>query len=200
MEQNIFRPRTLVLILGIWLILALLLGGFGWVAALPPPLPQVVLLALVGALLFSYRRFPGFQQWILSVPISVLVSVHLVRFVGIYFLWLHEHRRLPFAFAVPGGWGDILTASFAVMLLLLRPPSPKIYWMWNTFGLADILFVVTTAARLAFADPIPMAPLLRLPLSLLPTFAVPIIIFTHWILFIRLHRGIMLPQRTRTKQ
>ena len=198
MEQNIFRPRTLVLILGIWLILALLLGGFGWVAALPPPLPQVVLLALVGALLFSYRRFPGFQQWILSVPISVLVSVHLVRFVGIYFLWLHEYRRLPFAFAVPGGWGDILTASFAVMLLILRPPGSKIYWIWNTFGFTDILFVVATAARVAFADPVPMAPLLQLPLSLLPTFAVPIIVFSHWILFIRLHRGLGFSHRKPT--
>lgn len=198
MERNTIQLRTVLIALGIWFSLALLLGGLGWIALLHPPWPQIVLLGLVATLLMAYRRSARFQQWILSVPISVLVSVHLVRFVGIYFLWLHEYRRLPFAFAVPGGWGDILTASFAVMLLILRPPGSKIYWIWNTFGFTDILFVVATAARVAFADPVPMAPLLQLPLSLLPTFAVPIIVFSHWILFIRLHRGLGFSHRKPT--
>jgi hypothetical protein len=53
-------------------------------------------------------------------------------------------------------------------------------------GLADILFVVATAARLALADPASMAALLRLPLSLLPTFLVPLIIASHVVLGVRL--------------
>ncbi|MBI3868608.1 MAG: hypothetical protein HY299_08765 [Verrucomicrobia bacterium] len=195
MERNAFRPRTLLVVLAVWLALALLLGGLGVVAAIRPPWPQVLLLGLVGCLVAAYRRSPGFRGWVLSVPISALVAVNLVRFVGIYFLWLHEHRRLPFGFAVPGGWGDICVAAMSAMLLILRPTAPRIYWIWNTLGLADILFVVATATRLAFADPVPMAPLLRLPLSLLPTFAVPIIIFTHLVVFLRLHRGIAIPNR-----
>jgi len=56
-------------------------------------------------------------------------------------------------------------------------------------GLADILFVVVTAARLGVADPESMAALLRLPLSLLPTFLVPLIIASHVVLGVRLARG-----------
>ena len=55
-------------------------------------------------------------------------------------------------------------------------------------GLADILFVVVTAARLATTDPASMVALLRLPLSLLPTFLVPLIIACHVFLGLRLAR------------
>jgi hypothetical protein len=57
---------------------------------------------------------------------------------------------------------------------------------WNVVGMLDIGFVVATAARLAAADPSSMRALLRLPLSLLPTFLVPLIIATHVWIFVRL--------------
>jgi hypothetical protein len=59
--------------------------------------------------------------------------------------------------------------------------------------LIDILFVVATASRLARADPDSMNALLRLPLSLLPTFLVPLLIADHVVMFWR-----MASRRTRT--
>lgn len=56
-------------------------------------------------------------------------------------------------------------------------------------GLLDILFVVATAGRLGLAAPASMAAVLRLPLSLLPTFLVPLIITSHVLLAIRLARA-----------
>jgi hypothetical protein len=50
----------------------------------------------------------------------------------------------------------------------------------------DILFVVATASRLALGDPDSMNALLRLPLSLLVTFLVPIIIADHVMVFWRI--------------
>ena len=181
-----FSVRGIVIILLIWCVSAVLLGASGVIASLHPPVPQVILFGLVALLLIAYGFSSKFRLWISSVPLAWLVSVHLVRFVGFYFLWLYEHRQLPFAFAVLGGWGDIVVASLALVLLVLRPGSRAIYHVWNTLGLADILFVVSTATRLALADPASMAALLRFPLSLLPTFIVPLIIFTHVVIFLRL--------------
>ena len=115
-----------------------------------------------------------------------LFACILTRFVGIYFLWLYERGELPFAFAVPGGWGDIAVAATALLLLIFRPTSATVYRIWNIAGLADILIVVFTATRLALQHAASMAALLRLPLSLLPTFLVPLIIFTHIVIFFRL--------------
>ena len=50
----------------------------------------------------------------------------------------------------------------AVLLLLGSPARPRhraAYMLLNVFGLADILFVVVTAARLGAADPESMAAL-----------------------------------------
>lgn len=174
------------IILLIWCVLAALVGASGLLASLQPPFPQVILFGLVALLLIAYGFLGDFRQWLASVPLEWLVSVHLVRFVGFYFLWLYEQRQLPYAFAVLGGWGDIVIATLALFLLVLRPSSRLIYHVWNTLGLLDILFVVGTATRLALADSTSMAALLRFPLSLLPTFIVPLIIFTHVVIFLRL--------------
>lgn len=133
-------------------------------------------------------------MWLMAIDVRWLVGLHLTRFVGIYFLYLYGRGQLPYAFAVLGGWGDIAVASLAVVLLLLGSPARTwrriAYMLWNVLGLADILFVVVTAARLAAADPESMAALLRLPLSLLPTFLVPLIIASHVVLGVRLARRI----------
>ena len=121
------------------------------------------------------------------VDLRALVLFHLTRFVGFYFLVLHARGELPWAFAVPGGWGDILVAGAALLLVLLVRPDHargrRAYLVWNVLGFLDILGVVLTAARLAFRDPASMGALLELPLSLLLTFVVPVIVATHvWML------------------
>jgi hypothetical protein len=188
-----FTSRAVLIILVVWCATALILGAIGAFEALRPPLPQAILFGLVALLLAAYRWAEGFRLWISSIPIAWLVSVHLVRFVGIYFLWLHQHGQLPFAFAVPGGWGDIVVATLALLLLITRPISRAVYFVWNSIGFVDILFVVATATKLALADFGSMAALLRLPLSLLPTFIVPLIIFTHVVIFVRLRNARLTP-------
>ena len=176
----------------LWFVLAILAGASGLTQQMVPPLPQIVLFGLVVLLLLVFWVSQSFRSWILKVDIRFLVGVHLTRFVGFYFLYLYSLDRLPYEFAVLGGWGDIIVAALALLLILLvRTSSAKsvfTYFIWNIIGLIDILFVVATATRLAIADPQSMGELLKLPLSLLPTFLVPIIIFTHIVIFIRLYR------------
>ncbi len=176
----------------IWFVLALIAGASGLAQGLVPPFPQIVLFGLVLLLFLFFWISESFRYWILNTDIRLLVGIHITRFVGFYFLYLFSLNRLPYDFAVLGGWGDIIVAAFALLLIIFVPYSAKrgpfFYLLWNVVGFADILFVVATATRLALSDPQSMAELLRLPLSLLPTFLVPIIIFTHIVIFIKLYR------------
>jgi hypothetical protein len=171
-------------ILGLWFILALTVSSSGLLQKIPRPAVQGILAGLTLLLFLCFLNAPGFRSWIYQLNFRWLLSIHFCRFVGFYFLWLYSRRELPFEFAVPGGCGDTLIALGAVVLcgtqlgpVFLR----RLLWIWNTLGFIDILFVVITAARLGIQDPSSMKALTYLPLSLLPTFFVPLIFFSHGI-------------------
>ena len=185
-------PRPVALVGAAWLLVAIVLGAAGVVRLLQPPAPLIVLFGLTAALLAAAWLVPSVRAWLHTLDARWLVAPHLTRYVGIYFLYLYGQGRLPYAFAVPGGWGDIVAATAAVVLLLSGRPRGggrrAAYLAWSVYGLLDLLFVVLTAGRLGQEDPASMAELLELPLSLLPTFLVPILIATHLILGVRLLR------------
>ena len=73
----------------------------------------------------------------------------------------------------------------------LQPPLPQLMIGASAltlilFGIADILLVVVTATRIALADPSQMLPIVTFPMSLVPTFVVPIIIASHVLVVWRL--------------
>jgi hypothetical protein len=176
----------------LWLLIAVILGASGHVATWRPPVPQMVLAGLTALVLAAVVALAGFRGWLRTLDLRWLVALHLTRFVGIYFLVLYyRDGALPYAFAVPGGWGDILVATLALGLLAaVRKFETRrvLIGVWNALGLIDILFVVAAASRLAMADPDSMNALLRLPLSLLVTFLVPLIIASHVVVFWRIGR------------
>jgi len=183
----------IILFTFVWFLLALIVGATRLLASIPPPFPQAVLFCLVILLLVLFWKTNVFRNWSLKVEIRMLLLIHLTRFVGIYFLILYSRGELPYDFAVIGGWGDIIVAATSLVVLLFSPTQGliglAIYFVWNLFGFIDILFVVTTAGRLAIADPQSMTALTKLPLSLLPTFILPIIIYCHIVIFVRLWRS-----------
>jgi hypothetical protein len=176
-----------------WFLLALIIGASGLLASIPPPFPQAVLVSIVVLLLIFFGKSGFFREWSLTVDMRILLLIHLTRFVGIYFLILYSRGELPYDFAVPGGWGDIIVAATAFLVLLFSPTSGflgfVIYFIWNLFGFIDILLVVMTAGRLAISDPQSMIAITKLPLNLLLTFLVPIIIYSHIVIIIRLWRS-----------
>lgn len=187
------RSGRFYLTLGaVWLLLAFFLGATGRIARLHPPAPQLMLAGLTVMLLGAGAAFPGFREWLRQLDVRHLLALHLTRFVGAWFLVLYQRGELPYAFAVPGGWGDILVASLA-LLILIRVPVPEhrphVLLGWNLLGFVDLVLVVGTAAWLASRDPGSMQALLRLPLSLLPTFLVPLFLASHVLLLWRLRGG-----------
>jgi hypothetical protein len=183
------RSRLFPLIGFVWFLAALVVGASGRLASLAPPRPQLLLLLLTAALIAAGMLVPSFRAWLAAVDLRSVIAIHLTRFIGAYFLVLYARGLLPFDFAVLGGWGDIAIATTALLWLVLvaEPTAHRtLLLLWNLCGLIDIVFVVATAARMATADPASMGPMRTLPLSLLPTFLVPLIIASHVLIFWRL--------------
>jgi len=175
--------------LWLWFFAALAAGYFLVLQRLPPLAVPATVLGLSALSLSAYFRIPALRAWVDALDPRALVQLHLTRFVGIYFLILYQRGELPYDFAVKGGIGDIVVAIFAAVLVFVPFTDARrhrLLIIWNVIGLIDILLVVFTAARLNRADPGDMIALTHLPLSLLPTFLVPLIIATHVILFVRL--------------
>jgi hypothetical protein len=175
----------------LWLVVAIGLGLSGLLRHVRPPGPQIMIFGLTGALIAAFWLNRSFRDWLEALDMRAIVALHLTRFVGFYFLWLYGRGELPYRFAVPGGWGDIIVATGAAFILASWSGFGRrraVLLIWNIYGLVDILFVVATAAAEGRAAPASMAALLRLPLSLLATFLVPLIIGSHLLVFVRLSK------------
>lgn len=181
-------PTAFGWVYAIWFMIALIVAASGSLTRLTPPWPQVVILSLVAAQIVAYIGSAAVRNAAKRIDLRRLIGFHVTRFVGFYFLWLHAQARLPYEFAVVGGWGDVITAACAVTLLLSAPlrNNRAALLIWNLYGLIDITYVVATAARLALSNPASMRELLVMPLALLPTFVVPVIFSTHLLIFSRL--------------
>lgn len=179
------------LVFWVWFIAAVLVGQQRLLERMPPAAAQGILFGLTGVLLAAYFAVRAVRTWVDQIDLRSLTLIHLTRFVGIYFLVLYSRGQLPYAFAVPGGLGDIVVATlvpFVVFLPLGYERRQRLLTIWNVVGFVDIMLVVVTAIRLNLEDPVQMRALRLLPLSLLPTLLVPIIIATHVIMFVRLAR------------
>jgi len=184
-------PFYVRVIVWVWLIAALIAGQQQWLGRLPGPAMQGIVLLLTAALLAGYFKAAGFRAWIDGLDLRALVLLHVTRFVGFYFLLLYRRGELPYAFAVPGGWGDITVATLVLIVCFIPMNAAlrrRAITIWNVIGFVDILMVVVTAGRLGLEDIRQMRALTYLPLSLLPTFLVPLIIATHVMIFLRLRR------------
>jgi hypothetical protein len=122
-----------------------------------------------------------------------LILFHGIRIIGIAFLLLRAQGRLPENFAISGGHSGIVVAASALLLAFVAVPvrNARQWWTllsWNLFALAANLRVVVTGIQAGMKDIQQMMPLTEWPLSLLPTFIVPLVIVTHLVIFARLWR------------
>ena len=185
MNDNPKRFMTLVL-LG-WLCFAV--GLVGWFHNASAPAVAATVWMLTALALIACWKIGPIRVWALNVDLRWLVLFHLLRLVaGVYFLVLCQRATLPCAFAMRAGWGDIIVAvlTLAVVAAMRIEFAKTLLLIWNTTGLIDIIFVVFSALRFGLTDWQSMQALRELPLSLLPTFLVPLIIASHVLIFIRL--------------
>jgi hypothetical protein len=175
-------PRArLFLLLALWGAVALVGGAFGLLRRLPPPGPQLLVAGMTVALSLALARVAWIAEAARALPTRAVVAFHLTRFVGFAFLWLHAQGRLPAAFAHRAGWGDVLAATGAAVLLLWPdgPGSRRALAAWNVFGALDLLLAVSTAGAFAASQPGSMVEITRLPLALIPLWGVPVLLSSH---------------------
>jgi hypothetical protein len=178
--------RFVALLLG-WGSLATIAGATHLLGFFPPVAVPVLVASLTVGLTFAQTRVGWIAEAIGTLSTRSILAAHLVRFVGIYFLWLHGQGRLPMEFAYRAGWGDI-AAAIGALVFLLWPATLRVGWaftLWNIFGLLDLLVAVGTGGWLNFTRPGSMVEIASLPLTLVPLWLVPMLISSHVLLLRR---------------
>ncbi len=151
-----------------------------------PPLPLGIgAVTPVVLFLVWFATSAGFRQFVMSLNPRTLTLIHTWRTVGFVFLVLATYGILPRLFAFPAGWGDIAIGVTAplVALKLASPDRRAGYILWQVLGISDLVIAVAmgTLARVISPQGIPTSAMTVLPLSLIPTFAVPLLLILHLI-------------------
>lgn len=184
-------PRAAGVAVIVWLALTILAGATGFLARLPFPGPQLIFLALFAATLVAATSVPAVRAWVDALPLRTLIGINALRFIGITFLVLAARGQMAAVFAARAGWGDIATAVLALILVATGEPRTPLHraltHAWNAFGFLDLVVAVATATAVTLQGSTPgVAPVLYLPLVVIPTFFVPIFLANHVIIFRRL--------------
>lgn len=124
-----------------------------------------------------------FREFALSLNPQILTSVQTWRIVGFTFLLLESRGGLPAIFALPAGYGDMFIGATATLVAwkLANPARRNSFILWQMLGMADLITAVSlgTTARLLGPDGPSMVAMTVLPLSLIPTFLVPLFFILH---------------------
>lgn len=195
LNDNAKYARLTAMLLIVWLATSITASKLSIFHAAPKygMLPLISLgLAVVLPVAFFLLGFGfsrRFRQFALSLNSTALTIAETWRIVGITFVALEVFHILPGVFAEPAGWGDFLigvTAPF-VALYWARPGHKKAFLAWNIFGVLDLvnavaLGVLSSTAVGALRPSVSTDAMTVLPLSLVPTFAVPLLLIVHFIL------------------
>lgn len=181
---------ALILRLVFWLWFAGAVAAGHWLilARLPPLALPAVILAIAGLPLVLAFRIPALRAWIESVDLRTLVLLHVTRFVGLYFLWLHQQGDLPRAFVAVAGAGDLIIAVMALPVALAPLPDAtrlRAIRIWSVVSFITLLLIVFTVARLNYASPLSLLVLTRLPLCLYLVFLLPLLLASQAVVLIR---------------
>jgi hypothetical protein len=172
----------------VWFLFSLTASALHIFATEPnqPPLPLglAVLIPIAIFVLWSVVSQP-FRQFLLSLNPSTLTIVQAWRIAGFVFLVLYAYKILPGDLALPAGWGDIAIGATApfVALKLANPDHRKGFIFWQLLGITDLVSAVGLGTTSQLINPHGIAPsaMTVLPMSLIPTFAVPLFMILHFI-------------------
>lgn len=150
---------------------------------LPPIAVGLAALSPVVVFLLWFATSQGFREFAFSLSPRTLTFVQSWRVVGFTFLVLYTSGILPGFFALPAGWGDIAIGATAPLVAtrLVSFGRRGSFILWQIAGIFDLVLAVTLGAlnSILGTHGANTAVMAVLPLSLIPTFAVPLLIMLH---------------------
>ncbi len=174
-----------------WLLVALYLSWAAFFEGAPtriPTLPLGLLVPIViGVMLF--RSSPLVRRIVDAIPQQWIVGIQTYRVEGAIFLTLYAIGRLPGAFALPAGIGDVIVGVLALITAMSRREGAlgSTAWLrtWNLLGMADLAVAATTGfltspsplQRLSLSQPNEL--ITAFPLVMIPVFLVPLSVLVH---------------------
>lgn len=179
-------------LLAVWFLAALTAGAIGAFTPDPsrPPL-SLVLAAGVPVALFltAYATLDRFKRVVLALDLRLLTIAQSWRIIGAMFLVLYAFGLLPGSFAWPAGVGDALVGLAAPVVLLSMIAGQanwrrQVLWL-NVAGLLDFagalgFGLLSSGSAFGLIDgSVTTDIMMALPLSLIPTFFVPLWILIH---------------------
>jgi hypothetical protein len=111
-------------------------------------------MAVWGAVAWHYI-WPMLRERSSPENLKPILLLHGFRFLGLAFVVPGVvSPELPAAFAQPVAYGDFITAILALFALatLGTRAGTMVTWVFNTFGMADLLFAFYLGARISLAD------------------------------------------------
>lgn len=130
------------------------------------------------------------------MPQPLLIAVQTYRLLGGVFLILMVQDRIPPAFALPAGWGDVVIGALAPAVAAAARRAPRrsrsVVLLWNVLGILDLVVAVTMGVLTGpghlqrFAFDLPNTTIRQFPYVLIPIFLVPVSFLLHAVSLLRL--------------
>ncbi len=142
---------------------------------------QLALSLFVYALIAKWYVSPWLANKAMNAALMFLIFPHALRHLGLAFLVPGlVDDSLPESFANAAAYGDFVTGLLAILaLFVLRAEwrmAIPIVWFFNIFGAADLVNALRNAEAVPYLG----------VTWFIPTFVVPVLLVTHFMIFARL--------------
>ena len=184
---------------GIWFLAAFIGGMMNifYQPGVPPLTVGLFLLIPITGFTLAYVISTRVRHALDQIPLWLITISHVWRFVGLGFVIGAVMHTLPPQFGYPEGFGDVAAALFCLPLAFaIRKGSRstglrRAYIAWNVYGLIDLLSAISLGILYSpssfgvLRTDISTGLMTRFPVSLIPTFFLPLFILFHMLALIR---------------
>ena len=164
---------------GLWFVLVVL---FSWTGVLGRLSPYAIPPIAFGMMFLGASAFwlvPAVRQRVEAFGLRGLTALHISRALAVpLFFWYGARGLLPTSFVNHAGWGDLVSAVVALVVVLFWPARAG-YWVAHVVGMADFMLAFGTAMAHTRAAEHSMQAVTGLPAAMIPFFFVGVLGATH---------------------